>query len=196
MAPITQTGPVVAIFASDKGPGDAERAGLMSEVGLLFARRGARLLCVAEKGVIPVPLITAARAAGGQVEVLADASIVLPLALEAVPITVLPEGGERMARLAEMADVFVALPGSLASASALFGAWNAGQKRPVVILNRNRAFEAVKGFAADILYHSVRGYDRNIQFADNVEDLWGKVAWVMQQSRAEAFGSSCRDASS
>lgn len=181
MAGVTQTGPTVAVFASDKGPGDAERASLMIEAGRLFARRGARLICLAEKGVIPVPLITAARTVGGQVEILADASIVLPPALEGVPITIVGEAGERAARLAAMADVFVALPGSLASVSALFGAWNAGQHRPVVLLNRHRAFEAVKGFAADVLYHAVPGYDRNIQFADTVEDLWAKVTWVLQQ---------------
>ena len=183
MAAVTQSGPVVGIFASDKGPGDAERAGLMSEVGRLFARRGARLVCLAENGVIPVPLITAARTAGGQVEVLADASIVLPAALESVPSTIIPDSVERAARMAQMADVFVALPGSLASATALFAAWKAGQHRPVVMLNRHRAFEAVKGFAADVLYHAVPGYDRNIQFAETVEDLWTKVSWVMQQAR-------------
>ncbi len=179
----TQTGPVLGIFASDKGPGDAERAGLMSEAGRLFARKGARLVCLAENGVIPVPLITAARTAGGQVEVLADASIVLPTALESVPITIIPDSAERAARMAQMAEVFVALPGSLASATALFGAWKVGQNRPVVMLNRHKAFEVVKGFAADVLYHAVPGYDRNIQFADSVDDMWTKVAWVLQQSR-------------
>ena len=70
MYPLAQTALMVAIFASDKGPGDPERASLMGEVGRVFARKGARMLCLAEKGLIPVPLITAARTAQGKVEVI------------------------------------------------------------------------------------------------------------------------------
>ena len=173
----------VAIFASDKGPGDPERASLMGEVGRVFARKGARMLCLAEKQVLPVPLITAARTAGGTVEIVADASIVLPQALSGVPITVLPDQAERLAFLARTSTAFVALPGSLASISALFGAWAAGNARPVVMLNRHRAFEIVRGFAADVLAASVSHHDRNIQFADTAEDLWNKVVWVSEQRR-------------
>lgn len=176
-------GLTVAIFASDRGPGDPERANLMSEVGRVFARKGGRLVCLAEGGVIPVPLITAARAAGGAVEIVADTTIVLPPALEDVPITVLPNDGERHAYLAVSASVFVALPGSLASASALFRAWSSGAGRPVVMLNRHRAFEVMRGFAVDVLAASVPGYDRNIQFAETVEDLWNKVVMVSETRR-------------
>lgn len=183
MSSMSPSGPVIAVFASDRGPGDPERASLMSQVGTLFARRGAHLLCLAEKGAIPVPLITAARAAGGAVDVLADASIVLPPALASVPITIMPGRAERYARLGEVASAFVALPGSLASVSALFGSWNRAKPKPVVMLNRNRAFEAVRGFAGDVLSHAVPGYDKNLQFADSVEDLWNKVVWVGEQRR-------------
>lgn len=182
MASLTQAGPTVAIFASDKGPGDAERASLMGEVGRLFARKGARMLCLAEGGIIPVPLITAARTAGGNVEVVADASIVLPKALAEVSITVLPDPAERHAYLAQ-SSAYVALPGSLASAAALFSTWAAGAGRPVVMLNRHRAFEVLRGFAADVLAASVPNHDRNIQFAETVEELWNKVVWVSEQRR-------------
>ncbi|UYN99659.1 MAG: hypothetical protein KIT02_17450 [Devosia sp.] len=180
MVPPAVSGPSVAIFASDKGPGDPERASLMSEVGRVFARKGARMVCLAEGGVIPVPLITAARTANGDVEVLADASIVLPPALAEVPITVIPDRVERLARLAAMTQAFIVLPGSLASISALFDAWAGGPPRPVLMYNRHRAFEAVRGFAVDVLAASISGYDRNIQFADNAEDLWGKLVWVLE----------------
>ncbi len=176
MVGLVQNGPVVAVFASDKGPGDPERASLMSEVGRVFARRGGKILCLAEGGAIPVPLITAARAAGGAVDVIADASIVLPVALAGVPITVIPDRAERLAHLAANAAVFVALPGSLASATSLFRSWAGGPPRPVVMLNRHNAFEAVRGFAADVLAVAVPAYDRGLQFADNVEDLWARVA--------------------
>ena len=178
-----QTGLTVAIFASDRGPGDPERASLMGEVGRVFARKGARMLCLAEKGIIPVPLITAARMAGGMVEVVADASIVLPQALAEVPITMQPGQDERHAYLARSSAAFVALPGSLASVTSLFGAWASGATKPVVMLNRHRAFEVLRGFAADVLAASVANHDRNIQFADTVEDLWNKVVWVNEQRR-------------
>lgn len=183
MANLVKGGLTVAIFASDKGPGDPERASLMGEVGRVFARKGARMLCLAENGSLPVPLITAARTAGGVVEVVADASIVLPQALAEVPITVLPDKAERQAYLANTCIAYVALPGSLASVTALFGVWAAGMGKPVVMLNRHRAFEVIRGFAADVLAASVANHDRSIQFADTVEDLWGKVLWVSEQRR-------------
>ncbi|WP_297105722.1 hypothetical protein [uncultured Devosia sp.] len=179
----SKPGLTVAFFASDKGPGDPERASLMGEAGRIFARKGARMLCLAEQGALPVPLITAARTAGGTVEIIADASIKVPQALGEVPITVLPDRAERLAHLAGAASVFVALPGSLASVSALFGSWAAGPPRPVVMLNRHRAFEVLRGFATDVLAASVAGYDRKVQFADSVEDLWNKVSWVSDQAR-------------
>lgn len=176
MAGPAQKAPVVAVFASDKGPGDPERAILMGEVGRVFARRGGVILCLADDGVIPVPLITAARAAGGSVSVIADASIVLPAALAGVPLTVIADRTERLAHLAANAVVFVGLPGSLASATSLFRAWAGGPPRPVVMLNRHNAFEAVRGFAADVLAVALPGSDRGMQFADTVEDLWTRVA--------------------
>ncbi|WP_449396540.1 hypothetical protein [Devosia riboflavina] len=176
---------VIGIFASDKGPGDPERASLMSQTGTLFARRGAQLLCLWENGGGPLPLMNAAQAAGGSVSIMADADVALPPTLSGVPVRVLPERAARHALFAEEAQVLVALPGSLASTSALFGSWAStrGRSKPVVMLNRHRAFEAVKGFAGDVLSHSVAGYDRNIQFADSVEDLWNKVSWVLEQKR-------------
>lgn len=172
--------PVLAVFASDRGPGDAERASLMSQAGAHLARRGARLVCLAEDGVIPIPLITAARAVGGHVELVADTSIVLPPALSGVSMEVLAGKADRLARMGQRVDAFVALPGSLASATALFGAWasarSVGRTLPVVMLNRHRAYEVMRGYAADVLAHGLPGYDRSVQFADSVEDLWSRVS--------------------
>jgi predicted Rossmann-fold nucleotide-binding protein len=172
--------PVLAVFASDKGPGDAERSSIMTQAGMYFARHGASLVCVAENGVIPVPLLTAARAAGGSIRIIADESIVLPAALADVAIEVIADQPERMARVATLVDALVALPGSLASASALFGAWSAskalGKPVPVVMLNRHRAFEVMRGYAADVLSPGLPGYERSVQFADSIEDLWGRVS--------------------
>lgn len=183
MSSVSQASPIIGVFASDRGPGDPERASLMGQVGTLFARRGAHLVCLAEKGVIPVPLITAARAAGGAVDILADESVVMPPALSGVPIEIVPDQAERYARIGAMASAFVVLPGSLASISALFGSWKLAKPKPVVMLNRHRAFDIVRGFAGDVMSHSLPGYDRSLQFADSVEDLWNKVVWVGEQRR-------------
>lgn len=183
----TAAAPTVAVFASDKGPGDPERASIMSQAGSYFAKRGARIVCLAEAGVIPVPLITAARTAGGNVQIVADTTIVLPPALAGVPMEVLPEKADRLARVAELAGAYVALPGSLASASALFGTWAAakaqGRTPPVVMLNRHKAYEVMRGYAADVLSPGLRGYERAVQFADSIEDLWARLARLLAEAR-------------
>lgn len=179
--------PVLAVFASDRGPGDPERASIMSQAGGYFARRGASLLALAENGIIPIPLITAARAAGGTVRIIADETIVLPPALSGVSMEVLATSTERQARVAELAEAYVALPGSLLSATALFGCWavakEQGHNRPVVMLNRHKAYEVMRGYAADVLAPGLRGYEKSVQFADNVEDLWARVSRLVTEAR-------------
>ena len=181
---LTRSGPVLAIFASSKGPGDAERASLMSQAGSYFAKRGAQLLCLAENGNLPIPLITAARAAGGMVQVVADTTIVLPPALSDVTMQVLEQQSARFERISELAEGLVALPGSLASATEMFGVWSAGKLagriRPVVMLNRHKAFEVMRGYAVDVLSPGLPGYDRAIQFADNIEDLWSRISRMVE----------------
>jgi hypothetical protein len=82
--------------------------------------------------------------------------------------------------------VFVGLPGSLASASELYKTWvragGGASGKPVVLLNRNRAFEVMRGLAADVLSHSVKRQDRMMVFTDNVEDLWNRVAWALAEA--------------
>lgn len=181
------TGPVIAVFASDRGPGNPERASIMSQAGTYFARRGARIVCLAENDVIPVPLITAARAAGGHVTIIADCAIVLPPALAGVSMEVLSTSAERSARLAELAEAYVGLPGSLASATALFGAWSSakaqGRTIPVMMFNRHRDYEVIRGYAADVLSPGLRGYERAVQFADSIEDLWARLSRLLSEAR-------------
>ena len=164
----------------------------MSQAGTLLARRGAAIVCLAEKDAIAVPLITSARAAGGVVRIIADDELKVPAALSGVPIERLGERAARVARMAELANVFVGLPGSLASASALYSSWvSAGGGsggKPVVLLNRNRAFEVLRGFSADVLSHSLKRHDRYVLFADSVEDLWNKVHWVLGETGHKVAG--------
>ena len=171
--------PTLAVFASDRGPGDAERASIMSQVGSYFARKGARIVCLAEGRSVAIPLVTSARANGGEIIVISDEEFSLPRALANIPLEQLADTDARLSRLASLADVFVGLPGSLASISSLYLTWlkaAAGTARkPVVLYNRNNAFEVLRGYSADILSHSIPHHDRLIQFADNVEDLWNRV---------------------
>ncbi|GHA29606.1 hypothetical protein GCM10007989_26520 [Devosia pacifica] len=179
--------PKLTVIASDRGPGDPERSSIMSQTGSYLAKRGARILCLAERGTLPIPLITAARTAGGSVEVLADESVSLPPALQAVPVTVIPDADERLAQLNDETDAFIGLPGSLASVSSLFHAWaaarGANKARPVILLNRHRAFEVLRGFSADVLSHGLRDYDRAVQFADSIEDLWIRASRMIEEGR-------------
>lgn len=183
---LAQPRTTLAVFASDKGSGDAERASIMSQAGSYLARRGARIVCLAEAEGLAVPLVTSARAAGGEVMVIADMDFVLPAALAGVPLERVADSDQRLARVAELTHVFVGLPGSLASASRLFASWvkaggGAGGK-PVVLFNRNRAFEAMRGMATDVLSHGIKRHDRFIQFTDSVEDLWNKVTWLINEA--------------
>ena len=77
------THPTLGVFASDHGPGDAERASIMSQVGSFLARKGAKLVCLADGGV-PIPLVTSARTAGGEVTLLAGDDYVEPSDFQAV----------------------------------------------------------------------------------------------------------------
>ena len=113
--------PVIGIFASDHGPGDAERATIMSQAGSYLARKGARLACVVDTpDTIPVPLLTSARTAGGDVILIGDESFSEPSYLTGITVEHAGTAEARLSRLASMSTLYVALPGSLASAIALY----------------------------------------------------------------------------
>jgi hypothetical protein len=176
----TERRPTLAVFASDKGPGDPERASIMSQAGAYFARRGARIACFADRGGICIPLVTSARAAGGEVLIIADGDFRLPPALAGLGLEILPGRDEALKRVATLCDAYVGLPGSLASIHALYSAWVAGgsglTRKPVLFLNRHGAFEVLRGYSADILSHRMRDLDKVVQFSDSIEDLWSRVS--------------------
>ena len=175
--------PTLAVFASDIGPGDPERSSIMSQVGAILARRGMRIVCLAEETGLPVPLITSARTSGGEVLLIGDGKVTLPPALATVPIEQVEDPVARLSRVAALADGFVGLPGSLQSAANLYRSWVAAgagpSHKPVILFNRNRAFEVVRGMSADVLSHSVKQFDRMAVFCDNIDDFWNKVAWAL-----------------
>lgn len=171
--------PTLAVFASDRGPGTPERASIMSQAGTYFARKGARIICLAQNDVIPVPLITSARAAGGEVLIVGEEAFSAPRALSSIPVERVDDPEARLRFIGERAHAFIGLPGSLASVSALYAAWSraggASSHKPVVLLNRDNAFEVIRGFAADVLSHSVSHSERLVQFSETIEDVWARV---------------------
>lgn len=167
----------LAIFASDQGPGDAERASIMSQAGAFFAKRGAKIISLTDGNALPVPTIAAARAAGGQTEIFADQDFLLPSALENIELRRIPDKAQRLQQFAGAADCFVGLPGSLASISNLFSTTlNLSVSKPVVLLNHRNAFEVLRGFSVDVLAHGKPAAERNFQFADTIEDVWNRAA--------------------
>ena len=178
--------PIIGIFASDQGPGDAERSTIMSQAGSYLARKGARLACVVDTpDTIPVPLLTSARTAGGEVILIGDESFSEPSYLNGVRVEHAATADERYALLASMATLYIALPGSLASAIALYKTWVRGGggpgRKPVVFYDRNGAFKVLRGYAFDVISTSIKGHDRYLQFADSLEDVWGKASWLIDQ---------------
>lgn len=179
------THPVLGVFASDRGPGDAERASIMSQVGSFLARKGARLVCLADEGVVPVPLVTSARTAGGEVTLITADDYSEPSAFEGVSVEHLPQREARLARLAAVSNLYLALPGSLASATSLYLTWARGGggagRKPVVFYDHHDAFKVVRGYAGDIVANSIRNHDRYVQFATNLDDMWNKISWLVDQ---------------
>jgi predicted Rossmann-fold nucleotide-binding protein len=179
------THPTIGIFASEHGPGNAERASIMTQAGGFFARKGARIVCLAEGDDVPVALVASARTAGGEVTLIAPQDYVEPAGLGGVSIERLPTAEARLARLAALSAVYVALPGSLASASNLYLSWVRGGggpgRKPVVFFDRNGAFKVIRGYAADVIADSIKSHDRYVQFADSIDDIWNKITWLIDQ---------------
>jgi predicted Rossmann-fold nucleotide-binding protein len=180
--------PTLGVFASDHGPGDAERATIMTQTGSYLARKGARLVCLVDDTEIPVPLITSARTAGGDVILIADEDYAEPSYLTGVTVEHIPTAEARLARLAALSTLYVALPGSLISAIGLYQTWVRGGggpgRKPVVFFDRNGAFKVMRGYAGDIIANSIPNHDRYLQFADSVEDIWNKAVWLIDQGAA------------
>ena len=180
----TAPGPVLAVFADATLSGDAEYTRVLTGAGTLFARKGAHLVCVAEDGAYCRPLVAAARAAGGAVTLLSDGNLDTGLLPEGCTVEAITEEEMRFQRLGDMADALVGFPAGLMQVRALFNAWvmagGGASGKPVALLNRNRAYEVLRGYLVDVVTHSLADSDRLTVFADTVEDLWGKLERALQ----------------
>jgi len=176
--PDADTGSTLAVFAATALPGDASYAKVLTAAGTLFARKDVHIVCLLEDGVYCRPLVKAALAAGGAVTLLSDGDDTATLA-RGCTVERWPEEEQRFERMAELADAIVGLPAGMPAVRAMFNVWLAGgggaSGKPIALLNRNRAYEALRGFFVDVVTHSLADSDRLVLFADTVEDLWSAL---------------------
>lgn len=169
----------LGIFASASVPGDPEWARIMTLAGTLFARNKTAIVCLAENGAHCRPLVAACRAAGGEVRVLSDGSVNASALSDGVRIEIIADADARLQRMSDLSDALVGFPASLAAVASLFNVWvlagGGSSGKPVALLNRNRAYEVVRGYAMDVLSHSLSNAERLMFFADTVEELWNKL---------------------
>jgi hypothetical protein len=177
----------VAVFASDRIHGHAARANLFAQAGTLLARRGVRLVVPAIGGQVCMPLVVAAHGAGAETVIVAQEGFALPRTLEDVPIERPGDEQACQARVAELAQGYLVLPISLLATSFLYGTWVSGgggsAGKPVAMLNQGRAFEVLRGYAADVLSHGLGEVERYAIFSEGVEDLWNRLARVIEQKK-------------
>ena len=180
----TASGPVLAVFADATQSGDAEYTRVLSSAGTLFARNGAHLICLVVDGAYCRPLVTSACAAGGAVTLLSDGSLDASLLAEGCTVETIEDEEARFQRLGDMADALVGFPAGLMQVRALFNAWvmagGGASGKPVALLNRNRAYEVLRGYLVDVVTHSLADSDRLTVFADTVEDLWAKLQHALE----------------
>lgn len=170
----------LAVFASEKGPGNAARASVMSQAGTFLAKKGVRILCPAGAGGVNVPFVKSARAAGGEVLVVASEDFVTTAGLNDVPIKRFEGPVQVQTYLQQVADAYLGLPGSLNSVTSFFSTWESDpDQTPIALLNHDQAYEIVRGFAVDILVHSKQNWERRMQISDNMDDLWHRLTKML-----------------
>ncbi|WMT87973.1 hypothetical protein NO932_05030 [Pelagibacterium sp. 26DY04] len=167
----------VAIFADC---GATAHQALYRQAGETIARHGAHLHCAARNGQWPRALIDSALASGGRVTVATGPA---PRGLTVSQgVTVLNEASDQAAaiRIIQASQVVIGMPGGIDTAGALYAAWasagGAQSNRPVGLLNHNRAFEVVKGFAGDVASVGRGNIDGLIQVAETFDDLWNRLS--------------------
>lgn len=171
---------VLAVFASDKLPGGAARASLLVQAGTLLAKKSVEIVVPAIEGNVCMPLIAAASSAGGKVVIVAEPGFALPRALPNVSVEMPGDPAACQQRVAELADAYFLLPLGLKAVSFFHATWVRGgggkAGKTVAMLNRDRAFEVMRGYVADVVSHSLRNIENYAIFSDSVEDLWNRLA--------------------
>lgn len=166
----------VAIFADC---GVTAHQAQYRQAGATIARHGAQLLCLACNGQWPRALVESALASGGQVTVASGPSQRRLAVPQGVTIVTQPSEQAAAAHIVEAAQVVIGMPGSINTAGTLYAAWSASggaqSRRPIGLLNHNRAYEVVKGFASDVASVGRGNIDALLQISDNFDDLWNRL---------------------
>ncbi len=178
-------GPVLAVFADETAPNDADFPRVLSAAGTLLGEAGAQIVCLSVNGAYCRPLVDAACAAGGDVTILSDGALDAGTLADGAHVEVIAEENARFQHLSDTVDAFVGFPTGIATARALFNVWvlagGGSSGKPVALLNRNRAYEVLRGYAMDVVSHSLTNSDRLVLFADTVEDLWARLDRALAQ---------------
>ncbi len=182
---VAEHAPVLAVFADATAPGDADFPRVLSAAGTLLGEAGVQIACLSANGVYCRPLVVAARAAGAEVTIISDGALDARELAAGTHVEVIAEEDARFQHLSEAADAFVGFPAGIATVRALFNVWvlagGGSSGKPVALLNRNRAYEVLRGYAMDVVSHSLTNSDRLLFFADTVEELWARLERALAQ---------------
>lgn len=142
----------LCVYCGSSPGNDPAYAAAAAEMGRLLARRGITLVFGGGKVGLMGTVADAALAAGGRVHgviphALSGKEVLHPGLSE---IEVVASMHERKARMAELSDAFVALPGGLGTYEELFETWTWGQlgwhAKPVALLDVNGFYAKLAGF--------------------------------------------------
>lgn len=166
----------VAVFADC---GVTPHQAIYRQAGASVAKHGARLICVARRGEWPRAIVDSAFAAGGEVTVMCGPDIAVPNMPNGVAVQRFADDATAAKSAVEASRAIIGLPAGIDTVGMLYSAWTAAggpvAQRPLGLLNRNRAYEIVKGFVADVASTGRGNVDAFIQFSDSFEDLWSRL---------------------
>lgn len=168
--------PIIAIFGGGRVQNDASRSLILTQAGTFFAKKNVKLVCMQGRGGLPMVALGAARAAGGDIEIIVAEDFDVPKALAEVNVTRESDLETRYSMTAEKVQAIVALPGGLSLANDLFQiSMNRARSSPTILLNHENAFEVLRGFFADVLVHNHPNAEGALQVADSLDDVWNRV---------------------
>lgn len=166
----------VAIFADC---GITAHQAQYRQAGTSVAQQDARVVCVGCGGQWPQAVVDSALGAGGSVTVMVGPAAQNPTLPSGVHIERFESDDEAAMGAVRASQAVIGLPGGIATMRTLYAAWagagGAACGRPVGLLNRDRAFEVVRGFLFDVAAPGRGNIDSLVQFSDNFDDLWNKL---------------------
>ena len=154
----------------------------MAHAGAFLAKQNAEFICFAQNNSLCVPLITAINNAGGKITIFTEQGFKLPSGLAKIATKTLSQNKDtKLKQIGNSADAFIGLPSSISSVKLLLDSWVAtDRKKPVALLNKNRNFEFIRGFATEVANVKVKELDKYLLLSDNIEDLWHRLSKIVK----------------